>query len=167
MSQAVRAETPADIEAIRAVNTAVFGGAQEATLVDTLRADGDLVLSLVAEVGGGIVGHVAFSRMQVNYEGSTESAVALAPVAVRPEHQRKGVGRTLVQSGLEQLTERGETLVFVLGEPEYYGRFGFSTGPAARFASPYAGPYFQSLTLSERAPSSGAVRYARAFAALS
>lgn len=167
MSQAVRAETPADIEAIRAVNTAAFGGAQEAVLVDALRDDGDLLLSLVAEIDDDIVGHVAFSRMHVEHEGGADPAVALAPVAVRPEHQRKGVGRTLVQSGLEQLTERGETLVFVLGEPEYYGRFGFSTGPAARFASPYDGPYFQSLTLSERAPSSGALRYARAFAALS
>lgn len=167
MTLAVRAETPADIDAIRTVNNAAFGGTEEAALVDALRDDGDLLLSLVAEVGTDVVGHVAFSRMQVEQDGGAAPAIALAPVAVRPEHQRKGAGTTLVQSGLKQLAGRGETLVFVLGEPEYYGRFGFKTGPAARFVSPYAGPYFQSLMLSARAPSSGAVRYARAFASLS
>ena len=167
MNPAVRAETPADFAAIRAINTVAFGGAQEAALVDALRADGDLVLSLVAETGDDIVGHVAFSRMQVEQAGRATPAVSLAPLAVRPEHQRRGLGTALVKSGLKQLTKRGETLVFVLGEPEYYGRFGFTTGRAARFTSPYPGPHFQSLTLSPQAPSSGTVRYARAFALVS
>jgi putative acetyltransferase len=162
MTLAVRDETPADFAAIRAVNEAAFGGAQEADLVDALRRDGDLLLSLVAD-DGGVIGHAAFSRVQV--EG--DPAVALAPVAVRPERQRRGAGTALIEHGLQRLRQSGETLVFVLGEPAYYDRFGFAAAPAARFETPYPGPYFQSLALSPRAPSFGAVRYARAFAALS
>jgi putative acetyltransferase len=162
MTLAVRDETPADFAAIRAVNEAAFGGAQEADLVDTLRRDGDLLLSLVAD-DGGVIGHVAFSRVQV--EG--DSAVALAPVAVRPEWQRRGAGTALIEHGLQRLRQSGETLVFVLGEPAYYSRFGFAAAPVARFETPYPGPYFQSLALSPSAPSAGRLRYARAFAALS
>jgi putative acetyltransferase len=162
MTLAVRDETPADLAAIRAVNDAAFGGAQEADLVDALRRDGDLLLSLVAD-DGGVIGHVAFSRVQV--EG--DPAVALAPVAVRPERQRRGAGTALIEHGLQRLRQSGETLVFVLGEPAYYDRFGFAAAPAARFETPYPGPYFQSLALSPRAPSAGRLRYARAFSALS
>jgi putative acetyltransferase len=164
MTLAVRDETPADFAAIRAVNEAAFGGAQEADLVDTLRRDGDLLLSLVAD-DGGVIGHVAFSRVQL--EGESDPAVALAPVAVRPEWQRRGAGTALIEHGLQRLRQSGETLVFVLGEPAYYGRFGFAAAPAARFETPYPGPYFQSLALSPRAPSAGRLRYARAFSALS
>lgn len=167
MRPAIRGEAPADTAAIRSVNMAAFGGAQEAALVDALRADGDLVLSLVAEADAMIVGHLAFSRMQVAQDGGDSPAVALAPLAVTPDQQRQGIGSALVKSALKLLSESGELLVFVLGEPGYYGRFGFRAAPAARFVSPYAGPYFQSLSLSERAPSSGTVRYARALAALS
>jgi putative acetyltransferase len=167
MTPAVRDETPADVAAIRAVNEAAFGGAQEADLVDALRRDGDLVLSLVADADNIVAGHVAFSRMQVGGEGASVPAVALAPVAVLPAQQRRGIGTALIGEGLRRLGQSGETLVFVLGEPAYYGRFGFATAPAARFDTPYPGPYFQSLALSPRAPSSGTVRYARAFAALS
>jgi putative acetyltransferase len=162
MTLAIREETPADFAAIRAVNEAAFAGAQEADLVDALRRDGDLLLSLVAD-DGGVIGHVAFSRMQV--EG--DPAVALAPVAVLPAQHRRGIGTALIEDGLRRLKHVGETLVFVLGAPAYYGRFGFAAAPAARFETPYPGPYFQSLALSPGAPSSGAVRYARAFAGLS
>jgi putative acetyltransferase len=163
MTPVVRDETPADVAAIRAVNEAAFGGAQEADLVDALRHDGDLLLSLVADAGDVVAGHVAFSRMQVG----GDPAVALAPVAVLPAQQRRGIGTALIGEGLRRLGQSGETLVFVLGEPAYYGRFGFAAAPAARFDTPYPGAYFQSLALSPRAPSSGTVRYARAFAALS
>lgn len=162
MTLAIREETPADFPAIRAVNEAAFAGAQEADLVDALRRDGDLLLSLVAE-DGGVIGHVACSRMHV--EG--DPAVALAPVAVLPARQSRGAGTALIEDGLQRLRQSGETLVFVLGAPAYYGRFGFAATPAARFETPYPGPYFQSLALSPRALSSGAVRYARAFAGLS
>jgi putative acetyltransferase len=165
MTPAIRDETPADVAVIRAVNEAAFAGAQEADLVDALRRDGDLVLSLVADAGDAVVGHVAFSRMQIDDEGTSAPAIALAPVAVLPTQQRRGIGTTLIGDGLRRLRQSGETLVFVLGEPAYYGRFGFAA--AARFETPYPGPYFQSLALSPRAPSSGTARYARAFAALS
>lgn len=89
--------------AIRAVNTAAFGGQYEADLVDNLRADGHAILSLVAEVGAGIIGHILFSRMWIKTRAGLASAVALAPVAVLPEHQRNGTGGRLIRHGLELL----------------------------------------------------------------
>lgn len=166
MTVDVRPETAADIAAIHAVHRAAFPGVQEAGLVDTLREDGDLILSLVAERDGAIVGHVAFSRMRVENEDGTHRAVALAPVGVKLEHQRKGVGTALIEHGVSALRRAGETLVFVLGEPDYYGRFGFDYDAAAQFTSPFPKPYFQSLALTDRAPRSGLVHYAAAFSAL-
>lgn len=166
MSGAVRPERSGDAAAIHAVVAAAFPTADEAALVDRLRADGDLVLSLVAEAEGAIVGHVAFSRLGIDHEGMRHDAVALAPVAVLPAQQCKGIGSALIERGLQILKERGETLVFVLGEPAYYGRFGFDAAEAEPFACPYAGSHFQVLRLSDNSPLSGRVQYAAAFAGL-
>lgn len=163
MSLVIRAECPADAPAIRAVNVAAFPTPAEAGLVDRLRADGDLILSLVAEDDGRIVGHAGFSRMSVDNGGLRHDAVALAPVAVCPADQRKGIGRALIARGLRMLKERGETLVFVLGSRDYYGRFGFDHGAAEPFACAYAGPHFQLLRLSNGGPLSGRAQYAAAF----
>jgi len=166
MSIAVRAERPDDVAAIRTVNLAAFPTPAEADLVDRLRADDDLVLSLVAEPDGEIAGHVGFSRMNVDDKGLWHHAVALAPVAVLPARQRKGIGKALIEQGLQILKQRGETLAFVLGSHDYYGRFGFSLGEAEPFACAYAGPHFQLLRLSDGGPLSGRVQYAAAFASL-
>lgn len=165
MTLIIRAEMPADVAAIRAVHFSAFPAAQEADLVDVLRADGDLVLSLVAVRDGAVTGHIAFSRMMARNDKASP-AVALAPLAVRPEFQRMGIGSALVESGLQQLAKGGEMLVFVVGSPAYYGRFGFGAGPAAGFTSLYAGPYFQVKRLADHAPASGSVHYARAFSGL-
>ena len=162
----VRSEAPADYAAIRAVNEAAFGGPAEADLVERLRADGDLILSLVADNDGDIVGHCGFSRLTIHAGGQPCDAVSLAPVAVLPAVQRRGVGTQMIQHGLDRLTADGETLVFVLGEPDYYRRFGFDAGAAAAFASPCGGAYFQLLRLCGSGPANGEVRYAPAFAAL-
>lgn len=166
MSIIIRDERLEDAQPIYAINTAAFPTADEAALVDRLRADGDLVLSLVAEQDGAIAGHVGFSRMGVDDNGMWHDAVALAPVAVLPTQQRKGIGKALIEHGLQTLKERGETLVFVLGSKDYYGRFGFSLGDAEPFACAYAGPHFQLLRLSDGGPLSGRVQYPAAFAAL-
>jgi putative acetyltransferase len=166
MSIAIRSERLEDAQRIHELNIAAFPAAEEARLVDRLRADGDLVLSLVAEEDGAIAGHVGFSRMGVDDEGMWHDAVALAPVAVRPAHQRKGIGTALIERGLQALREQGEALVFVLGSHDYYGRFGFDVTEAAAFACAYAGPYFQLLRLSDGGPLSGRVQYAAAFASL-
>ncbi len=167
MTLIVRAETPADRDAIRAVHEVAFPTPQEADLVDALRVDDDLVLSLVAIEDGAIVGHIAFSRMTVKSDTGDSPALALAPVAVIPEFQREGVGSTLIENGLQLLAKKGEALVFVLGEPDYYGRFGFSAKLASGFTSPFPGRYFQLRRLTDDAPVSGSVHYAYAFSELS
>jgi putative acetyltransferase len=161
----IRPETIADREAIRRINTEAFGGPVEADLVDRLRADGDLLLSLVAVDGADIVGHVAFSRLLV--EGGPEpcAAVALAPVAVEPDHQKRGIGRQLIQTGHGRLAVRSEALFVVLGDPSYYSRFGYRRDLAEGFQSVWQGDALQALALGEF-PRHGRLRYARAFDSL-
>jgi putative acetyltransferase len=165
-SLTIRPEWPGAVAAIRLVDEAAFPTPAEAGLVDRLRADGDLVLSLVAEQDGIVVGHVVFSRIVIERDDDPGTAVSLAPVAVLPQYQRAGVGKALIARGLATLAERGESVVFVLGDPAYYGRFGFTATEAARFVSDYAGPYLQALRLAGRRVTPGRLRYASAFAAL-
>lgn len=158
----IRFETTADHAAIHALNCAAFGQPMEADLIDQLRADGDAVLSLVAVEAGEIVGHVLFSQMEAPFR-----ALALAPLAVLPDRQRHGIGAALIKDGLTRTEAAGWRGVFVLGEPNYYRRFGFSAEQAAGFTSPYAGPCFMALPFGDALPvSSGEVRHAPAFAAL-
>ncbi|MFF3459121.1 GNAT family N-acetyltransferase [Streptomyces sp. NPDC002730] len=126
-----RPETAADIPAVRAVNAAAFATAEEAGLVDALRLDGAAWLpgtSYVAEAADGTV--AAYALLTRCHVGDVP-AVALAPVAVAPEHQRKGAGQAVVRAVLDLARVRGERLVLVLGHPGYYPRFGFE--PASRY----------------------------------
>jgi putative acetyltransferase len=160
----IGSETAADRDAIRQIHRAAFPGADEADLVERLRRDGDLVLTLVAR-DGEAVGHVAFSR--ITLAGSTLKATALAPLAVLPDRQGAGIGTALVRQGLNYLRATREDLVLVLGEPGFYGRFGFSAQAARAFETPYDGPALQSLALSPAGRgATGPVRYAGAFADL-
>jgi putative acetyltransferase len=158
-------EADADRAALRAIHEAAFGARAEADLVDALRRDGDLVLSLAAWAEREPVGHVAFSRLAVP---DTEArGVALAPLAVKPSFQRQGIGAALVREALSVLASAGEDIVLVLGDPAYYGRFGFAAAAAQAFRTPYDGPYLQALALNEAGRAArGKVRYARAFAEL-
>lgn len=160
----IRPERPSDGPSIRAVLEAAFAGAAEADLVDALRAEGDIILALVAEQHGSIAGYVAFPRLDLDLGGRTVPAAGLAPVGVMPALQRQGTGAALIRDGLARLKDRGNRLVFVLGDPAYYIRFGFQV--TDRFVSPYTGPYFQVLGLAPDAPNSGAVSYPHAFAGL-
>lgn len=162
----IRPEKPGDEGAIGEVVAAAFGRVQEAELVTRLRDSGDLVLSLVAE-DNGIIGHVAFSRLWIQHDGKRAGGISLAPVAVLPERQHRGVGRALIGAGHLQLKARGEKIVLVLGDPGYYRRFGFSHQPASAFGCAYQGSELQALRLSADAPASGEVIYSPAFAALS
>ncbi len=159
----IRREMVEDTAAIRQVICAAFGGDDEADLVDRLRADGDLVLSLVAEQDGQVVGHAGFSRLSITDDSQSTPGVSLAPVAVLPEKQRTGVGRALIKAGHDQLRRAGETVVFVLGDPAYYSRFGYSADGTSAFDCAYVGPYFQWLRLSPLAPLAGMIAYAPAF----
>jgi putative acetyltransferase len=129
----LRHEQAPDHAAIAAVNRAAFEGPAEADLVDALRATGALTLSLVATADGELVGHIAFSPVTITGTAGagTTSAIGLAPMAVLPSWQRRGVGTRLIAEGLERLRAAGHRAVVVLGHPAYYPRHGFS--PASRF----------------------------------
>ena len=156
----IRDERPADIDAIRQINLVAFGRPVEARLVDELRADGDLLYSLVALEDGRIVGHIAFSPMAAPFR-----ALGLGPIAVVPDRQRRGFARRLIESGLARATVDGWQAVFLLGNPAFYERFGFSAASAAGFVTPYAGPHFMVRPLGDGAlPTlTGNVAYAPAF----
>lgn len=154
----IRPEQPDDSPEIYALVRDVFGQKQEANLVDGLRATSDLVISLVAEKEGQLVGHVAASRLK-----SPERALALAPVAVSVQEQRSGIGSLLIREALKQAEGLGYDVVFVLGEPAFYSRFGFSTTAAAPFPCSYAGPYFMALWLTDNRMAPSPVVYADAF----
>ncbi len=105
------------------------------------------MLSLVAESDNEIVGHILFSNLPIVTEQTTIPAVALAPMAVLPKHQRQGIGSELVRRGLAICGERDQQAAIVLGHPEYYPRFGFSPALAARIESPFSGEAFMAAEL--------------------
>jgi putative acetyltransferase len=145
-----------------------FGGQAEATLVEDLWAAGLVVSALIAAAQDKVVGHILFSDLAVIVDGRTVSAVSLAPMAVLPEHQRRGIGTQLVRRGLEDVRGKGRTAVIVVGHPQFYSRFGFSAALAQKLSSPYAGPPFMALELvpDALAGRDGAVRYPDAFGRL-
>jgi putative acetyltransferase len=162
----VRPESGEDADAVRNVNLAAFPTAQEADLVKALHDERGCEIALVADDDGTIVGHVMLSRMNVEGDGRHYRALGLAPVAVVPERQGQGIGSALIEEGLRQARERGEEIVFLVGEPDYYRRFGFAAAAAEPFASPYAGPHFMAKAFVPL-PRSGTAAYAPAFDNLS
>jgi len=161
----IRCARGGDAPAIRNILIAAFNGDAEARLVEQLCAERDLALALVAD-DGDVRGYVAFPRLTVDDGQRVHAAVGLAPVAVAPMHQRLGVGGALIREGHSLLVARGASLIFVLGDPAYYGRFGYDAATAAPFTSAYSGPHFMALRLNENAPQGGNVRYPAAFADL-
>ena len=121
----IRLETPKDVDSICYVNEQAFGQAAEAAIVDKLRNRNALTLSLVATKDNEVVGHIAFTKVTIESEDSSFEAIALAPMAVLPAYQRKGIGSQLVNAGLEECRRLGQEIVVVLGHPDYYPRFGF------------------------------------------
>ena len=164
----IRPAEPGDAAGIRAVHEAAFPTPLEADLVEALVREGDAIVSLVDARQGGIVGHVLLSRMRASADGRAVRALGLAPVGVLPGFQGGGVGSALIEAALGVARATGEELVFLLGEPDYYARFGFSAAAAAPFASPYAGPYFMALALHPgfEPRAEGEAAYARAFSDL-
>ena len=155
----IRPDIPTDHAAIHAVVAAAFHRFEEARLVDQLRADGDHVISLAAVDASEIVGHALLSRMIAPFP-----ALGLAPVAVLPNRQRSGIGSRLIRAALESAGEAGWRGVFVLGDWNYYRRFGFDPLLAAGFTCRYSGPHFMALALGAALPViDGLVEYPTAF----
>ncbi len=121
----IRPEQLADRAVIRQINEEAFGRANEADLVDALRGAEAVSASLVADVDGVVAGHILFSPVTVDGPTGRFPAVGLAPLAVRPAYQRRGLGGQLIRAGLEACRQAGHELVFVLGHADYYPRFGF------------------------------------------
>jgi len=126
----IRLEQPSDIEQIWSVNADAFTTDVEANLVNTLRDSGCPLVSLVAEEGGQIVGHILFTPVELSRDGADSDIqelklMGLAPMAVVSDYQKKGVGSQLVKAGLEHCNTLGVDAVVVLGHPDYYPRFGF------------------------------------------
>ena len=158
----VRAAQPTDHEAIDALLEAAFDGRAEAELVTQLRADGDAEIELVADDAGQVIGHLLFSPVRAPVR-----ALALAPLAVLQARQHQGAGSLLVQAGHERARDAGWEAIFVVGDPAYYGRFGYDPALAAVFDSPYSGPHFMARPLATGAmPGGGTIRHAPAFSAL-
>lgn len=160
----IRPERAGDEPAIaglikRAFALAEHSDGTEAEIVERLRDAGALSLSLVATEGADIVGHVAFSPVRI--EGRDIGWFGLGPVAVEPQCQRGGIGARLIEEGLAQLRARRSDGCVVLGEPAYYGRFGFKADPRLTYPGPPP-EYFQMLSFAEDVPS-GSVAYHAAF----
>lgn len=121
----IREERLDDIAVIRTLNFAAFGRPQEGGLVDALRANGGLSLSLVATIDERLVGHVLYSPVSINCNGKEVVGAGLGPMAVVPELQRKGIGAELIRAGNEKVKRLGCPFIVVLGHSQYYPRFGF------------------------------------------
>ena len=164
-----RAERETDLDSVRAVNTSAFETPSEANLVEALRKQATPIVSLVAEEGDDIIGHIMFSPVSLSGHPDLK-VIGLAPMAVMPAHQRKGIGSALVRAGLEQCKQLGFVAVVVLGHPEYYPRFSFS--PSSRFGieCEYDVPdeVFMAMELQPNAlhGSTGKVKYHAAFSSL-
>ncbi len=166
LSWIVRLEAPGDESTIhdlvkRAFAPMPFSDGDEQDLVDLLRERGELVLSLVAvDPEGTIIGHIGFSPATIDLAQC--GWFQLAPVAVRPTLQHRGIGSALIREGIAQLRQQGANGVAVVGNPVYYERFGFTVIPGLAPLAEHDAPYFRTMVLAGEAPT-GTLRYASAF----
>ena len=157
----IRTETAHDRNGITELLLSAFPTSLEARLIGRLRKDGDLVLSLVAVDGTDVIGHAGFSRLL-----SPCSSLALAPVAVTAGRRRQGIAFALIEHGLERARADGWQAVIVVGDPDYYHRFGFSHEVVSDKTCIYAGPALMGLTLAKGSIGESHIKYASAFSAI-
>jgi putative acetyltransferase len=167
MKVSVRLEEPRDAADVRETNEQAFGASLEARLVDALRGSAGSI-SLVATVDDRVVGHILFTAVSIEPSASARVA-GLAPLSVRPEYQRVGVGGQLVRAGLEECRRGGYAAVVLVGHPEYYPRFGFvradTMGLECEFPVPREAFMVIELEAGSLAGLAGVVRYRPEFAA--
>jgi putative acetyltransferase len=164
----VRPEIPADYDVVHRINESAFGRPEEANLVDALRSVASPQISLVASSEGRVVGHIFFSQVTVESADSSFVALGLAPLAVDPEFQNLGIGSRLVRAGLDACRGTPHTIVFVLGHPGYYPRFGFQPAVPRGFRYEHPAPddafMVTELEPGAAAGRNGTVRYLPEFA---
>jgi putative acetyltransferase len=158
----VQPERPSDRAAVRALHDLAFGRAAEGRVVEALR-DVEPRVSLVARLDGEVVGHILFTAVRIESPGATWSALGLAPMAVHPLHQRRGIGSALVREGLRACAALEERVVVVLGHPDYYPRFGFRSARPLDLSSEFPAPD-EAFMVAELSPGAlagrtGLVRY--------
>jgi putative acetyltransferase len=159
-------EAPEQRAEVLALNRLAFNGEEEARIIEALTRDDLVVLSLVVTESEKVTGHILFSRLEVAVDGRPVKAVALAPMAVLPGHQNKGIGSTLIRRGLDLVAARGFEAVLVVGHTEFYPRFGFSPEAVRHIACPFQGhEAFMGLELKPGAlaGATGECRYPAAF----
>ncbi len=167
MTMAIRKEQDSDKESIWKVNAEAFETEAEANLVNALRDSGTPFISLLAEADEEIVGHILFTPVELTGDNSGLTLMGLAPMAVRPGFQRKGIGSQLVRAGVENCSIQGYDAIVVLGHPEYYPKFGFVPSVKYGIKSEYDVPdeVFMVLELKENVlkGKSGIIRFHAAF----
>lgn len=165
MNVLIRSEKPTDIEAIEQIVSAAFkdkwySDQTEHLVINRLREAGAMSISLVAELNGRVVGHVAFSVVTIN--GEDKGWFGLGPVSVSPEFQKQGIGSQLIREGLSQIKEKGAKGCVLEGDPDYYQRFGFRNYPLLIYEITPDQKYFMALPFHENAPN-GKVEFHKAF----
>ncbi|MDZ4761515.1 MAG: N-acetyltransferase [Alphaproteobacteria bacterium] len=156
----LRDATHDDKAAIRDLNTRTFGRENEAGLIARLEADGDVLMQMLALMDEQVIGHVLFYPVRVF---GKLGASGLGPMSVDPWVQREGVGTTILNNALKHLQSVGMPIVFVLGHPAYYARFGFTEATAKPFEAPWTGPNFMAARLRHGPPMSGRLIFPAAF----
>ena len=130
----IREESKADIDQIAEILKKAFNSIDEAKIVDSLRINKKLIISLVCELNGVIVGHIAYSPIFIDQE---IVGIGLAPVAVLPDNQKQGIGSELIRQGNSIALSKGYEKIFVLGDPDYYFRFGFKLAKEYNYYSKF------------------------------
>lgn len=160
----IRQEIPADIAAIRDVTAAAFkdhphSDQTEHLIIDRLRQAGALTISLVAVVDDDVAGHIAFSAVELS--GGSKGWFGLGPISVRPECQGRGIGGALIRQGLEMLRHQAAAGCVVMGDPDFYRKFGFRNDP--QFILKDCAPQYFLVQPLSSGEASGMVNYNAAF----
>ncbi len=170
MNFTIRQENKADFKNIYELNLLAFEEKEEAVLVDLLRENDEFIpqLSLVALLNDEIIGHILFTKIKIiDGNGNENESLALAPMAVLPKYQKKGIGGQLIKSGLNTAKRLGFKSVIVLGHKDYYPKFGFKTASKWNIKSPFDVPdeVYMAIELVENGllGISGIVKYSKEF----
>lgn len=156
----IRIMTQADKPAVQDLTTRAFAQSDEAEIITKLEKDGAVLLQLVAEMDGQIVGHILFYTLGVF---GKLGAAGLGPMSVDPWVQKEGIGKALVTEGLTMMRDNGVPIVFVLGHDWFYPKLGFSVEATADFSTPLKGPHFMAVRLRSGPPMSGRLIFPDAF----